>query len=133
MDAGVFVKPPQEEREGMDARQGMTGAVRAVTVLFAVLALLVAAALAAPSRADAHQQAGRTLIYIDGDLVKNTADDHFVHERGLSSGCHRVEVVQRRGGEVISRSVRRFCSDERARLVVEVDDGSITTTTRTSS
>ena len=77
--------------------------------------------------------AARTLIYVDGELVKNTTNDHFVYRQRLAPGCHRVEVLQKRNGEVISRSVRRFCSDSRSRLIVEMNDGSVTTTTRTVS
>ncbi len=111
--------------------QGRIGAVRAVAVLLATLTLVLVAALAVAPQADAHQQAGRTLIYIDGNLVKSTKDDHFTFTRRLSPGCHGVEVVQKRGGEVVSRSVRRFCSGEPTRLIVKVDDGSVTSTTRT--
>ncbi len=42
-------------------------------------------------------------------------------------------VAQKRGGEVISSSIRRFCSDEPTRLIVKVDDGSVNSTTRTVS
>lgn len=113
----------------MDARQGRS--VGAVAFAVLALALVLAAALAAPSQADADQTAGRALIYIDGELVKNTKDNHFTFERRLSVGCHTVKVEQRRGGEVVSSSIRHFCSDERTKLIVEVDDGSVTSTTRT--
>ncbi len=115
----------------MQVSLGKRGAVRAVALLVAMLlAVLMVAALAA-ERAEAHQQPGRTLIYIDGELVRNTTDDHFTFERRLSPGCYRVEVIQKRGGEVISQSIRRFCSEEPTKLRVEVDDGSVTSTTRT--
>ncbi len=107
--------------------QGRIGAVRAAAVLLATLTLLLVVALAAPERADAHQQPGRTLIYVDGQLVKATKDDQFVYRQRLAPGCHRVEVVQKRGGEVVSRSaVGRYCSEEPTRLVVEVDHSSVT-------
>ncbi len=113
------------------ANRGRIGAVRAVAVLVATLSLLLVVALAAPERADAHQQPGRTLIYVDGQLVKATKDNHFTYDRRLARGCHTVKVVQKRGGEVISRSFRRFCSSEPTRLIVKVDDGSVSSTTRT--
>lgn len=115
----------------MVANTGSVRLVRMALVVLAALTLVLVAALATPSQADAHQQAGRTLIFIDGERVKSTTDDHFTYSRRLSPGCHRVEVVQRRSGEVVSRSVRRYCSDEPTRLVVRVDDGSVSSTTRT--
>lgn len=111
----------------MDASLGKkVGAVRTVAVLVATLSLVLLAALAAPKQADAHQTAGRTIIFVDGEVVKNTRDDHFVYRQRLAPGCHRVEVVQKSGGEVISRSaVGRYCSEEPTRLVVKVDHGSV--------
>ncbi len=97
--------------------------------MLVLLSLALVAALAVAPQADAHQIAGRTLIYLDGELVKNTKDDHFTYERRLSPGCHTVEVVQKRGGEVVSSSIRRFCSDERTRLIVTVDDASVSSKT----
>ncbi len=111
----------------MDTRQGKTGAVRAVAVAVAALTLLLVATLAVAPQADAHQTAGRTVIYLDGEKVKATKDDHFTYRQRLSPGCHSVQVVQKRSGEVVSRSaVGRYCSEEPTRLVVEVDHSSVT-------
>ncbi len=116
----------------MDTSVGKkVGAVRTVAVLVATLALVLVAALAAPSQADAHQTAGRTLIYVDGELVKSTKDDHFTYERRLSPGCHTVQVMQKRYGEIVSQSIRRYCSDEPTKLIVTVNDGSVSSTTST--
>ena len=105
--------------------------MRMALFMLVVLSLALVVALAAPSQADAHQTAGRTLIYVDGELVRNTTDDHFTFERRLSPGCHTVEVVQKRGGEVVSSSIRRFCSDEPTKPVVKVDHGSVSFSTYT--
>ncbi len=115
----------------MDAtmREGRMGAMRAVAVLLATLTLLLVAAVAVAEKADAHQTAGRVVIFIDGEKVKNTKDNHFTFERTLSPGCHTVKVVEKRGGQIVSQSIRRFCSDERTRLVVKVNDGSVSSTT----
>ncbi len=110
----------------------MTGYVRTTRMVLAMmltLSLMMVSAVAVAQKAEAHQQPGRTLIYIDGELVRNKTDDHFTFERRLSPGCHTVKVVQKRNGEVISRSIRRFCSDERTRLIVEVDHGSVSSST----
>ncbi len=118
----------------MDTRIGQKfETTRLALVALAMLSLVLVAALGSltPERADAHQTAGRTLIYVDGELVKSTKDDHFAYEKRLSPGCHTVKVVQKRGGEVISSSIRRFCSDEPTKLIVKVDDGSVSSTTRT--
>ncbi len=117
----------------MEANRGERTAnlVRTVLLTLATLVVALVAAAAVAPQADAHQTAGRTLIYIDGDLVKSTTDDHFTFTKRLAPGCHKVEVAQRRGGEVVSRSVRRYCSEEPTRLIVEVDDGSVSSTTRT--
>ncbi len=112
----------------MDTRT--LGLTRLALVLVATLMLAMVATVAVAEKADAHQTAGRVVIYIDGEKVKNTRDDHFVYRQRLAPGCHTVEVVQKRGGEVISRSFRRFCSDEPTSLIVKVDDGSVSTTTR---
>ncbi len=114
----------------MDTRIGQKiETTRLALVALAMLSLVLVAALASPERADAHQIAGRTLIYIDGELVKNTKDNHFTFKRRLSPGCHAVKVVEKRGGEVISHSFRRFCSSEPTRLIVKVDDGSVSSST----
>ncbi|MDP9486165.1 MAG: hypothetical protein M3Q49_10345 [Actinomycetota bacterium] len=114
----------------MDTRIGQKiETARLALVALAMLSLVLVAALAAPERADAHQTAGRTLIYVDGELVKSTKDDHFTYERRLSPGCHTVQVMQKRYGEVVSQSIRRYCSDERTRLIVTVDDGSVSSKT----
>ncbi len=115
----------------MVANTGSVRLVRMALVVLAALTLVLVAALATPSQADAHQQAGRTLIFIDGERVKSTTDDHFTYRQRLSPGCHTVAVEQRQGGEVISRSVRRFCSEEPTKLVVRVNDGSVSSTTTT--
>ncbi len=62
--------------------------------MLVLLSLALVAALAVAPQADAHQIAGRTLIYLDGELVKNTKDDHFTYERRLSPGCHTVELCR---------------------------------------
>lgn len=114
--------------EGMETRLGETGVLRLVVVTLAALSLMLVAALAAPlQEADAHQIAGRTLIYIDGELVKKTQDDHFTFERRLSRGCHTVKVVQRQGGDVTTQQTSRVCSDDGSRVVVEVDDNNVRT------
>jgi hypothetical protein len=59
--------------------------VLAAALVAQLVATLVAAPVA-PLRADAHQTVGRTLVYLDGELVKNTRDDHFTFERVLSAG-----------------------------------------------
>ncbi len=100
---------------------------RLALVMLAALALLLVAVLATPTRADAHQTAGRTLIYIDGELVKKTQDDHFTFERRLSRGCHTVKVVQKQGGDVTTQQTSRVCSDDGSRVVVEVDDNNVRT------
>ena len=53
--------------------------MRMALFVLVVLSLALVVALAAPSQADAHQTAGRTLIYVDGELVRNTTDDHFTY------------------------------------------------------
>ena len=113
----------------MNVNPGSVRLTRIALTMLMGLTLVLGAALAAPSQADAHQTAGRTLIYIDGELVKNTTDDHFTFERRLSPGCHALKVVQKRGGEVISRSIRRYCSEEPTRLIVTVDHGSVSSRT----
>ncbi len=109
---------------------GSLRTARMALVMLLVLSLLVmVATLAAPERAEAHQQPGRTLIYVDGAFAKATKDDHFTYDRRLARGCHTVKVVQRQGGEVVFSSIMRFCSDERTRLIVKVDDGSVSSST----
>ncbi len=110
---------------------GSLRTARMALVMLLVLSLVMVATLAVAEKAEAHQTAGRTLIYLDSELVKSTRDDHFTYDRRLARGCHTVKVVQKRGGEVISRSFRRFCSSEPTRLIVKVDDGSVSSTTRT--
>lgn len=110
---------------------GSLRTARMALVMLLVLSLVMVATLTAPERAEAHQQPGRTLIYVDGALAKATKDDHFTYDRRLARGCHTVKVVQRQGGEVVFSSIMRFCSDERTRLIVKVDDGSVSSTTRT--
>ena len=108
--------------------------MRAAAVVLAALSMLLVAAAAAPS-AEAHQRAGRTVISVDDEQVKNTRDDHFTYRRTLSPGCHRVEVVQRQVGDVVNASQQRACSRSRTLLEAEVDDSDvqITTTQKTIS
>ncbi len=115
----------------MDATTGSARLFRVTLVVLAALALALVAAVAVAERADAHQQPGRTLIYLDGERVKSTQDDHFTYDRRLARGCHTVKVEQRQGGEVVFSSIMRFCSDEPTKLIVKVDDGSVSSTTRT--
>ncbi len=115
----------------MDTRIGTIGLARMAAVALAALSLVLVVTLAVAEKAEAHQTAGRTLIYLDGELVKSTRDDHFTYDRRLARGCHTVKVVQRQGGEVVFSSIMRFCSDEPTKLIVKVDDGSVSSTTRT--
>ena len=97
--------------------------MRTAAVVLAAVSVLLVAAVAAPS-AEAHQRAGRTVISVDGEQVKNTRDDHFTYRQTLSPGCHRVEVVQRQGGNV-SAAGQRECSRSRSVLTVEVDHADV--------
>jgi len=117
----------RKERD-MEGRTN-TGLVRLAMVILAALTLVLVAAMTAPTRADAHEQAGRTLIYVDGDLAKNTRDDHFAFRRTLSPGCHNVRVVQSRGGNVVGVYEQRECSRGRSVLEVKVDHSSVEITT----
>ncbi len=112
-----------------NGRRATTGAVRAAAVLGTALSLMLVAALAAPSTAEAHQQAGRTQIYVDGDIAKNTGDDHFTYRQRLSPGCHTVKVVQRRGGNVVGVYEQRECTRGRSILEVGVNHSSVEITT----
>ncbi len=122
-------KSPQERR-GMDT-SGSARFMRTALVVSVALLVALVSALAVGLQADAHETAGRTLIYVDGERVKATQDDHFVYRQRLSSGCHTIKVIQKRGGEIISQSIRRYCSGEPTKLIVKVDDGSVSSTTRT--
>ena len=114
----------------MDTRIGTARVPRLAVMALIALALVMAAALTAPTRADAHQTAGNTSIFIDGELVKQTRDDHFTFTKILSPGCHEIRVVQRTGN---SRSATESteCFDERTKLTVRVDHSSVSTSTTT--
>lgn len=115
------------------ARQEKTGTARTLAaVLLAALSVLVVAAVAAPP-AEAHQTPGRTTVSVDGNVVKNTRNNHFTVERVFSPGCHSVEVVQRRGGDVVSDSRQRECSKSRTILEVGVDDSNVQVRTSSKS
>ena len=120
----------RKESTVVDTRIGTVGVLRLAVVLLMALALLMAAALAVPTRADAHQTAGSAMIFIDGELVKQTRDDHFTYTKVLSPGCHEVRVVRRAGD---GRSVTEIsgCSDERTKLTVRVDHRSVSTSSTT--
>ncbi|MDP9485605.1 MAG: hypothetical protein M3Q49_07420 [Actinomycetota bacterium] len=113
----------------------MTGYVRTARMVLAMmlaLSLMMVSAVAVAQKATAHQQPGRTLILVDGEVVKAAKDEHFTYRQRLAPGCHRVEVVRKQGGEVVSRSVvGRYCSEEPTRLIVRVDDERVTSTVRT--
>lgn len=99
------------------------GVVRAVALVVAVLSLLLVVALAAPEKADAHQIAGRTVIYLDGKKIFATKDDHFVYRRKLvRDGCHHARAVQKQQSDVTLTVSSSSCSDAPSHLVVSVDD-----------
>jgi uncharacterized protein YdeI (BOF family) len=114
----------------VDARMGTARLPRLAVVALIALGLLMATALTAPTRADAHQTAGNTRIFVDGELVKQTRDDHFTYTKILSPGCHEIRVVQRTGD---TRSVTESteCSVESTKLTVGVDHGSVSVSTTT--
>ena len=100
-------------------------------MVLAALSVMAAAALAAPSQAEAHQTAGSTLIYVDGNLVKRTSDDHFTYSKILEPGCHNIKVVSRADGErVVQR--KHTCLGERAELTVTVNDGNVSSSVTTN-
>ncbi len=116
----------------MDTNANRGGSVRAVGMLLAVL-LLLAVTLAMAGKAEAHQTAGRTVISVDGEVVKNTRDDHFAFRRNLSPGCHQVKVVQRRGGNVYAVYQQRECSRGQSVLTVKVDHSNVSISTYSKS
>ena len=121
----------------MDANTVPTRPARLAMVALAALAVALVAALAmAPQEAQAHQTKGRTLVYIDGELVKSTKDEHFTVRRTLSRGCHTAQVLYKREGRVVSRTDYRGCGNSPFRLTIEVDDGGVsfrkTSTTTTA-
>jgi hypothetical protein len=110
----------------VDTRIGTAGVPRFAVVALMALSLLMAAALAAPTRADAHQTAGTsTQIFIDGKSVLLTPDDHFVYTRVLSRGCHDVRVVQRRHSATPVAQEQSSCSKKATTLTITVNDRSV--------
>lgn len=116
--------------EGMDTRIGKTGMVRLVVVALVALSLMLVAAFAVAPKADAHQTEGSsTSIYVDGNLVKSTSDDHFTYSKILKPGCHSIRVVSRETNDegTVQRTVqsKNTCVNERAKLTVRVSDGNV--------
>lgn len=125
----ISMKAAQEGAlEGMDTRIGKTGMVRLVVV---ALSLMLVAAFAVAPKADAHQTEGSsTSIYVDGNLVKSTSDDHFTYSKILKPGCHSIRVVSRETNDegTVQKTVQSkstSCVNERAKLTVRVSDGNV--------
>ena len=113
----------------MSVNTGSVSLAKMVLLVVVAFSLMMVAALAVAPKADAHQTAGRTNIYIDRCCFIKTTDDHFTFKYDLSSGYHTVKVVRKQGGEVISQSIRRYCSEEPTKLIVTVDHGSVSSKT----
>lgn len=79
---------------------------------------MLTAALATAT--DAHQTAGTATVIVDGKVVKQTGDDHFVYRQVLESGCHRI-VVKASG----NRSETQYYSKGSKQLEVRVDHDGI--------
>jgi hypothetical protein len=117
-------------------RVGIPGVVRLVVMALMACSVLMVMALATSTPADAQSTAGVTRIYVDGELVANTGDDHFTYTRVLGPGCHDVRVEQGVGDSVRQVSQQQQCSSGSTRLTVRVDDDSVSvsmTTISTSS
>ena len=112
--------------EGMahTRRVGIPGVVSLVVMALMACSVLMVMALATSTPADAQSTAGVTRIYVDGELVANTGDDHFTYTRELGPGCHDVRVVQGVGDSVRQVSQQQ-CSSGSTRLTVRVDDDSV--------
>ena len=109
----------------MSVNTGSVSLAKMVLLVLAAISLMMVVALGTAPKAGAHQTAGRTNIYFDRCCFIKTTDDHFTFKYDLSSGCHTVKVVPKQGGEVISQSIRRSCSDEPTKLIVTLDHGSV--------
>jgi hypothetical protein len=109
----------------VESRIGTAGVLRFAVVALMALSLLMAATLAAPTRADAHQTAGSTRIFIDGKRVLLTPDDHFTFTKVLSRGCHDVRVVQWRHGHKTLSQGQSNCSKKRTTLTIAVNHKSV--------
>jgi hypothetical protein len=111
-------------------RVGMPGVVRLVVMaLMACSMLLMVMALATSTPAEAHSTAGATRIYVDGELVVNTPDDHLTYTQVLGPGCHDVRVVRRVGDSVRQVSQQHQCSSGTTQLTVRVNHNSISVST----
>jgi hypothetical protein len=106
-------------------RVGIPGVVRLVVMALMACSVLMVMALATSTPADAQSTAGVTRIYVDGELVANTGDDHFTYTRVLGPGCHDVRVERRVGDSVRQVSQQQQCSSGSTRLTVRVDDDSV--------
>jgi hypothetical protein len=105
--------------------------VKRIMLVLTVALVMAAMVLATPTtkEVDAHSTPWVTRIFVDGELVKRTPDDHFTYTQRLAPGCYTVKVVRRNGGGTVIRTENRFCSDEVSKLVVKVNDRSVSTTT----
>jgi hypothetical protein len=105
-------------------RVGIPGVVRLVVMALMACSVLMVMALATSTPADAHNTAVVTRIYVDGELVVNTRDDHVTYTQVLGPGCHDVRVVRRVGDSVRQVSQQHQCSSGTTQLTVTVNHNS---------